>query len=130
VIIETVVNLKSINMFNVEGTVKSVVATKTFGEKGFKKSSFVLVIDQQYDNEINFELVQENAGLVEDKHIGSKASVDFSLRGREYNGSHYVNLKADGVKLQGVAPVAKKKAETVPVADNWTASDDDSNLPF
>jgi len=50
--------------------------------------------NDKYNQFIPFELINDRVGIADNIQIGSEITVDYDLRGREYNGKYYVNLNA------------------------------------
>lgn len=67
--------------------------TQTFGS-GFTKREFVVTIDEQYPQDIKFELIKEKTSAIDSFKNGDTLKVSFNVRGNEYNGKYYVNLQA------------------------------------
>lgn len=80
--------------FELEGTLKVVMETQTFGS-GFVKREFVVTIgEDRYPQDIKLEFVKDKVSLLDRYKPGQKVKVGFDLRGGEHNGRYYVNLQA------------------------------------
>lgn len=86
----------------VNGTIKEIFDTQTFAS-GFSKREFVLTTEEQYPQQIKFEMVKERADALQSFSMGDKVKVSFNLRGNEYQGKYYVNLQAWRIERQGAA---------------------------
>lgn len=87
--------------FELEGKVKVIKETQTFAS-GFSKREFVVeAADGQYTQEIAFECLKEKASLLDDLAAGDAVKVHFDIRGREYQGRHFVNLVAWKIEKEG-----------------------------
>lgn len=75
------------------GRIKLIVDTQTY-ESGFSKREFVITTNEQYPQEIKFELIKEKTNLLDQFDAGDEVNVQFNIRGREYQGKYYVNLQA------------------------------------
>jgi len=93
----------------VTGTVKAIFDTQTFSS-GFQKREFVITTEEQYPQDIKFEVVKEKCGDLDRYTVGQSVTVHFNIRGNEYNGKYYVSLQA--WKLEG----AKLSPDPVPGA--------------
>lgn len=113
-----------------EGSIKSIDDTQTF--KGdFKKREFVVITDETYPQEVKFEMVNDTVDYLDNFNIDDKIKVAFTIRGNEYNGKHYVNLRAIAVGLidnEGKAKVVTQKPKEKVVVSQ--TEDDDDDLPF
>jgi hypothetical protein len=80
-------------LYEMTGTVKLVKDTQTFNS-GFTKREFVITTeDERYPQEIAFACIRDGCALLDDVQAGERLRVSFSIRGREYQGRHYVNLE-------------------------------------
>lgn len=68
----------------VDGLVKVIGETASFGEKGFRKRELVIQTEEQYPQYIQLEFVQDKVELLNTFETGDKVSVDINLRGREW----------------------------------------------
>lgn len=117
-----------------DGKIKSIGEVQTFASN-FKKREFVVIEEvEQYPQEIKFEFVGEQVEVMNNFKVGESVTVAFILRGNEYQGKHFVNLKAIGIGeriadddvLRQEKPTGKIK--TKPVVTKTVTSEDD--LPF
>lgn len=117
-----------------DGKIKSIGEIQTF-VSNFKKREFVVIEEvEQYPQEIKFEFIGEQVDVMDNYKVGESVTVAFILRGNEYQGKHFVNLKAIGIgerladndELRQEKPSGKIK--TRPVITKTEASDGD--LPF
>ena len=80
--------------FEIEGTLKVIMDTQTFGS-GFTKREFVVTIgDDRYPQDIKMELVKDKTSLLDKFKTGQRVKIGFDLRGGEHNGRYYVNVQA------------------------------------
>ncbi len=120
--------------FEIDGKVKLIHDKQTFGS-GFEKREFVVVTQEKYPQEVKFELTGDRIDIISSYGVGDMIKVKFNIRGNEYNGRHFVNLRAwavdplgqnsggspqDGNEFQG-------QGSTPPPAEKMPESDD---LPF
>jgi len=80
--------------YTMTGTLKVMMEQQTF-DSGFTKREFVVTSkDEKYPQDIKFEAVQERTAMLDGLDEGDEVAVTFDLRGNEYNGKYYVNLRA------------------------------------
>lgn len=83
--------------YELEGTLKEVFETKTFG-KGFTKREFVVTSskgpDDRYPQHIKLTLIKEKVDLINRFRPGQRLKITFDIRGNESNGRYYVDLQA------------------------------------
>ncbi len=68
----------------VQGKVKMVGETQTFGSNGFRKRELVVTTEEQYPQHIMIEFVQDKADLLDSYKVGQSVKVSVNLRGREW----------------------------------------------
>lgn len=68
----------------VQGTIKLIDETKTYGNNGFRKRELVLTTDEQYPQHLLIEFVQDKTDLLNNYQVGQQVRVSVNLRGREW----------------------------------------------
>ena len=68
----------------VQGTIKVIGETQTFGAKGFRKRELVITTDEQYPQSILVEFVQDKCDLLDKFEVGKNVKIGINLRGREW----------------------------------------------
>ena len=68
----------------VQGTIKLIGETQTFGAKGFRKRELVITTDEQYPQSILVEFVQDKCDLLDKFEVGKNVKIGINLRGREW----------------------------------------------
>ncbi|MCJ7466492.1 MAG: DUF3127 domain-containing protein [Maribacter sp.] len=68
----------------VQGKIKMVGETQTFGNNGFRKREVVITTEEQYPQHIMIEFVQDKCDLLNNYQIGQAVKVSINLRGREW----------------------------------------------
>jgi len=68
----------------VQGKVKVIGETQTFGSKGFTKRECVVTTTEQYPQDIMVEFVQDKTELLDKFAIGDAVIISINLRGREW----------------------------------------------
>ena len=85
--------------YELEGIIKAIMDTQTFGS-GFTKREFVVTTgDDKYPQDIKMEVVKDKTTLLDKYSIGQRVKVGFELRGNEHNGRYYVNVLAWRIHL-------------------------------
>lgn len=111
------------------GKIKVLGEEQTF-PSGFNKRAFVITTEEQYPNDIQFELLKDKTSVLNGYQMGERIKVFFDIRGREYQGKYYNNLVAwrvDRAGVENAAPAATPPAGPPPEA---FASPADDDLPF
>ena len=109
----------------------------------FQAREFVIeVADGQYPQMVKFQLVQDKCTLVDEYAEGDVVTVEFDLRGREWNGKYFTNLQAwrmnrgedsgegdsAGAAASGGSAANAKSAAPAPVSQ--ASADFDDDIPF
>lgn len=68
----------------VQGKVKMIGETQTFGSNGFRKREIVVTTEEQYPQDIMVEFVQDKTDLLNIYKVGQNVKVSINLRGREW----------------------------------------------
>jgi len=137
--------------FKTTGRIVAIFPTEYRGERQFASRNFVIEIEGQYPQQVQFQAVQAYSDQLDLYAIGQEVEVSFDLRGRAYvkdgETKYFTTLNAWRVKKvadQSVAPntmtapaprQSAPQAATAPVADDSAQAlfgDDDPNggLPF
>lgn len=123
----------------VQGKIKMVGETQTFGNNGFRKREVVVTTEEQYPQHIMVEFVQDKTDLLNNYNVGQSVKISINLRGREWTnpqgevkyfnsiqGWRIENLQTEQ-PTEGIPPVPP--IEAFEPADNINEEDHD-DLPF
>lgn len=124
----------------VQGKVKMVGETQTFGTNGFRKREIVVTTEEQYPQHIMVEFVQDKCDLLNNVSVGQPVKIGINLRGREWvnpqgetkyfnsiQGWRIENIQAEPSTSAGMPPVPPMNA--FEPADDLNEEDHD-DLPF
>ena len=115
---------------DITGKIKVIFDKQTF-DSGFEKREFVITTQEQYPQDVKFELYKEKCDAVNAFKVDDEVTVHFNVRGNEYNGRYYVNLNA--WKIDGFSSsdqgMGGQVAETVQDSPFDTVDEAD-DLPF
>ncbi len=120
----------------VQGKIKLIGETKTFGSNGFQKREMVVTTEEQYPQHIMIEFVQDKTSLLDSFKVGQPVKVGINLRGREWvspqGETKYFN-SVQGWRIESLS--SEKPQGNVPPPDQFEpASDlneeDYDDLPF
>ena len=97
------------------GKIKLIGDIQTF-DSGFKKLEFVITTNDQYPQDIKFEIVKEKADdFKKFNKVGDMVDVKFNLRGNEWKDKYYVSLQAWSVfKVKEEETVTETNQENEP----------------
>jgi hypothetical protein len=114
-----------------QGKIKVLNETKTFGDKGFRKRELVITTEEQYPQSILIEFVQDKTDLLNAYKVGDNVKVGINVGGREWvnpqGETKYFN-SITGWRIEKVGDTP----ETKPFEPAPFESDNDENdgLPF
>ena len=115
----------------VQGTIKAIGETATFGAKGFRKRELVITTEEQYpQSTIMVEFVQDKCDLLDKFEVGKNVKIGINLRGREWTNpqgeTKYFN-SIQGWNINSFVTEGDKDKLHAPLQ---TQGDIDSGLPF
>ena len=122
----------------VQGKVKLIGETQTFGSNGFRKRELVVTTEEQYPQHILIEFVQDKTDLLNNYQVGQDVKVNINLRGREWvnpqGETKYFN-SIQGWRIEAVQAGAQQGMPEVPPAQAFEPAtnvneDDHDDLPF
>ena len=123
----------------IQGTIKKIDETKTFGTNGFRKREVVITTEEQYPQHILVEFVQDKTDLLNSYSVGQPVKISINIRGREWTNPQgevkYFNSiqgwriesSQNDASAEGMPPVPPMEA--FEPADNLNEEDHD-DLPF
>ncbi|MGO3706613.1 MAG: DUF3127 domain-containing protein [Mesonia hippocampi] len=123
----------------IQGTIKKIDETKTYGNNGFRKREVVITTQEQYPQFLLVEFVQDKCDLLNAYQVGQDVKISINLRGREWvnpqGETKYFN-SIQGWRIENLSQ-AKPGNDMPPMppvdqfepADNLNAEDND-DLPF
>ncbi|ULC60014.1 DUF3127 domain-containing protein [Flaviramulus sp. BrNp1-15] len=123
----------------VQGRIKMVGETQTFGSNGFRKREIVVTTEEQYPQHIMVEFVQDKTDLLNNYQVGQQVKININLRGREWvnpqGETKYFN-SIQGWRIEALQSEASgENLPPVPPADAFEPAgdlneDDHDDLPF
>jgi translation initiation factor IF-3 len=67
-----------------QGKIKVIGETNTFGASGFRKREVVVTTDEKYPQHIMVEFTQDKCDILNNYQVGQSVKVSINLRGREW----------------------------------------------
>ncbi|WP_411767206.1 DUF3127 domain-containing protein [Winogradskyella sp. A3E31] len=123
----------------VQGRIKMIGETQTFGSNGFRKREVVVTTEEQYPQHLMIEFVQDKTDLLNNFNEGQQVKVNINLRGREWvnpqGETKYFNSiqgwRIEALQTEGGSP----EMPPVPPSDAFEPAgdlndDDHDDLPF
>lgn len=118
----------------VQGKIKLIGETQTFGANGFRKREVVITTEEQYPQHIMIEFVQDKTDLLNNYQVGQQVKISVNLRGREWTNPQgevkYFN-SIQGWRIESIplsveeTPIKGKQEYTEPLGNQ-----DEDDLPF
>ena len=121
----------------VQGKIKLIGETKTYGSNGFQKREMVVTTEEQYPQPIMVEFVQDKTSLLDSFNVGDAVKIGINLRGREWQSPQgeikYFN-SITGWRIEKMG-TAQGNAADVPPFDEYepisnSKDEDHDDLPF
>lgn len=121
-----------------QGKIKMIDETKTYGNNGFRKREMVITTEEQYPQHIMIEFVQDKTDLLNSYQVGMNVKVSINVRGREWvnpqGETKYFN-SIQGWRVENVDQSVSASMPPMPPADafepaNDLNEDDHDDLPF
>ncbi len=124
----------------IQGRIKMIDETKTYGNNGFRKREVVLTTEEQYPQHILVEFVQDKTDLLNSYQVGQMVKISINLRGREWvnpqGETKYFN-SIQGWRIENMETASQENPNIPPVppldafepADDLNEEDQD-DLPF
>ena len=113
-------------MYEASGKIKVIFETQTF-PSGFTKREFVITTgDENYPQDIKFELVKDKCAWLDKYAEGQDVTVNFDIRGNEYKEKYYVNLncwKIQGSQAAGAPAQASNGSDVEPSPEDLASAD-------
>ena len=122
----------------VQGKIKMIGDTQTFGSNGFRKREVVVTTEEQYPQHILVEFVQDKCELLNNFSVGQPVKIGVNLRGREWvnpqGETKYFN-SIQGWRIENLAAQSQQGGAPVPPADQFEPAnnlndEDYDDLPF
>ena len=123
----------------VQGRIKMIGDTQTFGNNGFRKREIVITTEEQYPQHIMVEFVQDKTDLLNNYKEGQQVKISINLRGREWvnpqGETKYFN-SIQGWRIEALqAESGDSNLPPVPPMDAFEPAgdlneDDQDDLPF
>jgi len=122
----------------IQGRIKMIDETRTYGSNGFKKREMVLTTEEQYPQDLLIEFVQEKTNLLDNYQVGQQVRVSINLRGREWvnpqGETKYFN-SIQGWRIENMVGSASSDMPPMPPEDAFEPiseyeEDDHDDLPF
>ena len=121
-----------------QGKIKLIDETKTYGNNGFRKRELVLTTEEQYPQHILIEFIQDKTELLNTFQPGETVTIGINIRGREWVNpegiTKYFN-SIQGWRIEKVSSDQQENIPPVPPADafepaNELNEEDYDDLPF
>ncbi len=122
----------------IQGKIKLIEETKTFGTNGFRKREMVITTEEQYPQHILIEFIQDKTDLLNNYTVGQNVKISINIRGREWTNPEgivkYFN-SINGWRIENLEQTASKDMPPMPPEDAFEPVKDldekeHDDLPF
>ena len=122
----------------IQGKIKMIGETQTFGSNGFRKRELVITTEEQYPQHILVEFVQDKTDILNNYQVGQIVKVSINLRGREWvnpqGETKYFN-SIQGWRIENLQEETSGEIPPIPPMDAFEPvsdlnEDDHDDLPF
>jgi len=123
----------------IQGKIKFIDQTKTYGNNGFRKRELVVTTQEQYPQHIMVEFVQDKTDLLDSFQLGQNVKISINIRGREWvnpqGETKYFN-SIQGWKIESLEQISEaSNIPPIPPADAFESTTDlnkeeHDDLPF
>ncbi len=119
----------------VQGKIKLIGETQTFGAKGFRKREMVVVTPEQYPQSILIEFIQDKVEILDNFKVGQDVMVHVNLRGREWTNpegvvKYFNSVQGWRVQIGQNGEAQNNTTASMPQVTPSSAVDVDDDLPF
>ena len=103
----------------IQGIIKEIGETKTFGNNGFRKRELILTTQEQYPQHLMIEFVQDKTDLLSAFSSGQEVTVGINLRGREWTNpqgevKYFNSIQGWRIQANQSASTADHSADEMP----------------
>ncbi len=125
----------------VQGRIKMVSETQTFGSNGFRKREIVVTTEEQYPQHIMVEFIQDKTDLLNNYQPGQQVKIGINLKGREWvnpqgETKYFNSIQGWRIEaLQSAAATSNPSMPPVPPTEAFEPAkdlneEDHDDLPF
>lgn len=121
-----------------QGKIKLIGETQTFGSNGFRKREVVITTEEQYPQSIMIEFTQDKSDLLNAYSVGQNVKISINVRGREWvnpqGETKYFN-SINGWRIENIDQSVSNDMPPMPPADAFEPATDlkteeHDDLPF
>ena len=92
-----------------DGTIKQIGETQEFGN--FKKREFLVKTEEQYPEFVKLEFINDNVDVLDRFSLNEVVTIAFVVKGNEYQGKFFNNLRAIAICERIDGRVEKEQAK-------------------
>lgn len=119
-----------------QGKIKLIGETQSFGSNGFKKREIVITTDEQYPQHIQVEFVQDKTEILNNYEVGQDVKIGINLRGREWTNEagetkYFNSIQGWRIEKLESSTAIQKAAQKIDEAFEPAGNiNEDDQLPF
>tara|TARA_R110000822_G_scaffold127454_1_gene262959 strand:- start:14338 stop:14700 length:363 start_codon:yes stop_codon:yes gene_type:complete len=108
-----------------EGRIKLIGETETFGSNGFRKREVVITTEEQYPQQIMIEFTQDKCDLLNTYSVGQNVKISINVRGREWVNPQGEVKYFNSINGWRIENLGEGNGDSQPPTDNF----EPSNVP-
>lgn len=115
----------------VQGKIKFIGETQTFGSNGFRKREIVITTDEQYPQHIAIDFIKDKCDLLNSYKLNQSVKVGINLGGREWTNPEGVVRYFNSITGWRIETLESKMEKATAVIDKaMPPSNNEDDLPF
>lgn len=118
----------------IEGRIKVLNETQTFGTNGFRKREIVITTEEQYPQHVLIEFIQDKCDLLNSYKVGQDAKISINIRGREWINPEGIAKYFNAIQGWRIELLTSEKTTLPPLpkteSSTFLEDDEDPDLPF
>ena len=118
----------------IQGKIKVLNETQTFGSNGFRKREVVITTDDQYPQNILIEFIQDKCDVLNSYKVGQDVKININIRGREWINPEGVAKYFNAIQGWRIENLDKNKSKESNLPEiepsGFTDDEDNGDFPF
>ena len=114
----------------VQGKIKKIDETKTYGSSGFRKREMAIVTNEQYPQPILIEFVQDKCDLLNSYKVDEDVKISINIRGRIWESPDKGDVYFNSIQGWRIEKSEEAPKTDLPPMDNLVNDNEPDDLPF
>jgi hypothetical protein len=121
-------------IMEIQGKIKALNETQTFGSNSFRKREVVITTDDQYPQNILIEFIQDKCDVLNSYKVGQDVKININLKGREWINPEGVAKYFNAIQGWRIENLHKHKSKESNLPEiepsGFIDDEDDGDFPF